>query len=235
MNIYEVKLHEFKGPMDKLLELIEAKKLDITQVGLAEVTGDFLNYIRSLESLPHKVLADFISIAAKLILIKSHTLLPELTLGEDERAEIGELEKRLYIYKQLKGAERNIQELWSKNISYGREFMLNVTPGGFYLTQKISPEMLLEALGALIKNLEIFTPKRETERLTMISFEEKLKELMGRIESLVSSSFSDIVKGKEKSEIVVLFLALLHLLKDGLLMIEQEGQFGEIKVAKNNK
>ena len=233
MNTYELKFEEFKGPLDKLLELIEAKKLEITKLNLAEVTADFLAYLKTLENVHPKILADFVSIAAKLILIKSHTLLPGL-LGSEEEAEIGELERRLRIYKELKGAEKIIQSLWAKNISYGREFLLNIAPGGFYLSDAVHPNDLKEAFDTLIRNFETIMPKRESGTLELVSFEEKLKELLERIAEAASSSFNELVHGKKKAEIVVFFLALLHLLKDSLVKIRQEERFSEIRIEKQN-
>jgi len=89
---YEVKLEQFTGPLNKLLELIEARKLEITALNLAEVTEDFINYIRSLEKgADPEILADFIVVASRLILIKSKTLLPSLELTEEEEGEIKDL------------------------------------------------------------------------------------------------------------------------------------------------
>jgi len=83
---YEVRLEKFNGPLDRLLELIEARQLEITQINLAEVTGDFLKYIESLGSEAGvDVFADFLVVAGKLILIKSKALLPNLDLTEEEK------------------------------------------------------------------------------------------------------------------------------------------------------
>src|SRR3989338_1435977 len=102
MNTYELKLNDFAGPLDKLLELIEGKKLEITKVNLAEVTADFVAYIKTIDNLHPKFLADFVAIASKLILIKSHTLLPSLLLSKEEEVEMRDLEDRLRLYKEFK-------------------------------------------------------------------------------------------------------------------------------------
>ena len=74
---YQVKLQQFAGPLDKLLQLIEERNLDITQVNLAEVTADFLSYVKNLEQKTAPgIVADFLVVAAKLVLIKSKILLP---------------------------------------------------------------------------------------------------------------------------------------------------------------
>ena len=95
MNIYEIKTAEFQGPMDKLLELIEEKQLPITKVNIAEVTADFLEYIKKIGSVHPKILAVFIAVASRLILIKSHNLLPNIEISEEEEGEITDLELSL--------------------------------------------------------------------------------------------------------------------------------------------
>ena len=87
---YEVKQDKFSGPLEKLLELIEAKELEITLINLAQVTGDFLEYLKALDekSKHPSVLADFIVVASRLLLIKSKAILPSLALTEEEETDI---------------------------------------------------------------------------------------------------------------------------------------------------
>ena len=229
---YQIQIQNFEGPMEKLLELIEGKQLPVTSVSLAEVTGDFLEYLKKLKHIHPKVLADFIAVASRLILIKSHTLLPQLQLSADEEGEIAELEERLRKYKELKNAEKNIKELWSKNISFGRSFLMDFAPG-FYLSQKFSPDDLLLVLRKVAEELAIALPAKEEGTVEMVNFEEKLKELMERVDKTITSSFNDIISGKERSEVIVLFLALLHLLKDSAVSIEQKGDFNDIAIVKS--
>ena len=92
--MYEVKINQFSGPLEKLLELIEEKKMEITALSLAEVTGGFFNYVKRVESdIDPKILADFLVVAAKLVLIKSKALLPGLELTQEEELDIKDLEQ----------------------------------------------------------------------------------------------------------------------------------------------
>ena len=231
MNSYELKIKDFAGPMDKLLALIEEKKLEITVINLAEVTADFLNYLKTIEQVEPKLLADFVVVAAKLILIKSHTLLPELKLEAEEEKDIAELENRLRIYKELKGAEKHIQARWGSHPSFGRDFLMNV-PQGFYLSQPIEPTRFAELLKQLCDELIAVFPKHEEGKVVMVNFQEKIKELMERVDKVISSSFNEIAHGKGKTEVIVLFLAVLHLLKDSLIKIDQSEDFGNIRIEK---
>src|SRR5665647_1776763 len=105
---YKIKQGTFEGPLELLLSLIEDKKLFVNEISLAEVTNEYISYIKSLSDVSSdKHIADvsyFILIAATLILIKSKSLLPDLSLTEDEEEKISDLEARLRLYKIIKNA-----------------------------------------------------------------------------------------------------------------------------------
>jgi len=233
MDAYELKLAEFQGPIAKLLELIEARKLEITRVNLAEVTADFISYIKKLEAVPVALLADFVAVAAKLILIKSHALLPSLGVSAEEEREMTDLETRLVIYRELKGAERAIQKLWGAHPIYLREFLTDV-PQGFYLSQPLQAGELLAAIARLNEEIAVIFPKEDEEKIKLVSLEETIQGLASAISKLIQTSFGELTVGKEKKEIVIMFLALLHLLKENSIQIEQSGMFKEIKIVAQN-
>ena len=233
MDAYELKLAEFQGPIAKLLELIEARELEITRVNLAEVTADFISYIKKLEAVPVALLADFVAVAAKLILIKSHALLPSLGVSAEEEREMTDLETRLVIYRELKGAERAIQKLWGAHPIYLREFLTDV-PQGFYLSQPLQAGELLAAIARLNEEIAVIFPKEDEEKIKLVSLEETIQGLASAISKLIQTSFGELTVGKEKKEIVIMFLALLHLLKENSIQIEQSGMFKEIKIVAQN-
>src|SRR3989338_3882690 len=103
---FAVRVGEFEGPMELLLELVEEQKLPINQVALATVADSFLEYLKQLpKSLSANgqaemnVLGNFVVIAATLILIKSISLLPTLAVTDEEEEQIGDLERRLRLYQ----------------------------------------------------------------------------------------------------------------------------------------
>ncbi|MEX2033317.1 MAG: segregation/condensation protein A [Candidatus Colwellbacteria bacterium] len=230
--MYELKLDQFSGPIEKLLELIEGKKLEVNRFSMAEVTADFFKYVDSLEEVKPGILADFIAVAAKLILIKSHALLPELKLEDEEELEIAELENRLKFYGEFRQAEESLKGLWQKKISFGRAYLANLPPG-FYLTQELTPSDLLKEIERMAAELVILNPAVKEEKIKLITMEEKLSELMERLDRALENSFNNIMEGKERSEIIVLFLALLHLLKEATVKVRQDKLFSDIKIAKN--
>ena len=233
---YEVKLKEFSWPFDKLLELIEGQKLEITRINLAEVTASFLDYIKGLggES-TSGALADFLVVAAKLILIKSKVLLPDLKLTEEEEADIQDLEGRLKIYKEFKRASQHIGEMWGKNKpAFARQFFMNLGDTSvFYPPQAISVKQLTDMARKLLASLKALIPQATTAvKEIIITIEEKMQELVSRFQEAAEHTFKNISSGKSKKEIIVSFLAILHLLRDRLINADQKEQFGDITFKK---
>lgn len=226
---YELKIAEFEGPLGKLLELIEEKKLEVTRFNLAEVTADFLRYLETLKETDPRTIAEFVAVAAKLILIKSHALLPQIQLSEEEEEEAQDLETRLKLYREFKTAEINFKPLWFRSIAYSRDY-LNGIPQGFYLNEKLEPEDLLKRMVKLTEDLAIFFPKSGSAQIKIINLEEKIKELIIRVDKVFKTSFNEVTRDKQRSEVVALFLALLHLFKDNLIKINQSDGFSDIEI-----
>ena len=155
--------------------------------------------------------------------------MPSLELTEEEKEDMSDLEARLKIYREFKAAEKNIKALWSKKVSYSRDFLLE-TEQGFYLSQEIRPQDLLNFVKGLCDEFIAVLPKLEQGQIKLINFEEKIKELLDRVTRATSSSFKEIAKGKDRTEIVVIFLAILHLLKDSRIKVRQETEFADIKM-----
>ena len=238
--VYELRLDQYAGPLNKLLELIEEKKLEIAEISLAEVTHDFLKYLKTLERVEAAILAEFIAIASRLVLIKSRTLLPNLVLTEEEESEIKELETRLKLYQELKPAMKTLVLIWQKkNIAFGRPYFFSLGSGGLGATSEFfypGKELNLAALSAslqkifeTLKNLELETG---TIKEKIISIEEKVKELVGRLAHEVEISFKNLSSSKSLKEIIAVFLAILHLANERLISLEQETHFSDIIIRK---
>ncbi len=226
---YQIKTETYAGPIEKLLELIESRKLDITRVSLSEVTADFLVYVKSLTQIDPRTLSDFLVVAARLVLIKSKALLPTLPLSEEEEEDIHDLERRLEIYKHFKNASKQVVSLWTNSrVSYGRELLDFSDVHVFYPSENINQNALYEALHKLLNNLNKFTEvNRVAIKNTIISLESKMEELIRIFNNTTGQSkFSDFAKNK--AEAIVIFLAILHLIKDRFLQVEQESQFSDI-------
>lgn len=223
---YEISLDNFSGPLQKLLELIEEKKYEVTTVNLAKVTGDFLDHVRTVEKSEPRLLADFIAVAAKLILIKSKSLIPDLPLTAEEESDIKDLELRLKLYKQFKEAESSIGVLWKRGlVSYPREPASALAVPVFYPPSGLKPITLLSAISSLHDTLSAY--QNDKEKYEVVNFEEYVTNLFASVSGRISR-FSALSGSLEKKEVVLLFLALLHLLKDAKISIDQEDQFSDI-------
>jgi segregation and condensation protein A len=233
MTNYEVKLEKFTGPLDKLLQLIEGEHLEITQINLAEVTADFLDYVKKIgEEAEPEVLSDFLVVAAKLVLIKSKALLPTLELTKEEEGDIRNLEDRLKIYKEFKAAAQHIERLWNRGErSLSRPLLSALGEADrkiFYPPEKLSAEEITETLKRILQILKEFFPETQKVKDTVIKLEDKIQELVDRLQTVAEHSFKTLTKERPKKEMVVLFLAILHLLRERLIAVEQKEQFSDI-------
>lgn len=232
---YEFKTEQFSGPIEKLLELIEGKKMEITELNLADVTADFLKYLEKLESVESRLLADFIVVASKLLLIKSRAILPGLPLTEEEEKDIKDLEARLSFYQQFKPAIAVLKKMAEqKNFAFSRPLFFG-RPAIFYPPKNLNNETLISAINSAIEALkEISVRETEVIESSIISLEEKIKEVINRLED-GTQYFGKIAKEKSRAEIIVFFLALLHLLREQLIKVEQEETFDDIIIKKTPK
>ncbi|QQS23330.1 segregation/condensation protein A [bacterium] len=123
----QIKVQQFEGPLDLLLSLIEEQKLDITQIALAEVTEQFLSYVKQLEQIDATSLADYLNIAARLLVIKSKAILPSLEVETDDELEPEEdLTAKLILYKQFKEVAKHLKQLNNnKQQSYTRSLVFS--------------------------------------------------------------------------------------------------------------
>src|SRR5882672_5982125 len=94
-DTFAIETPSYKGPLETLLDLIEARKLSISDISLAEVADSYLAYVEKLPEMPLAETSQFVLVASTLLLIKSRSLLPILELSEDERESVDELERRL--------------------------------------------------------------------------------------------------------------------------------------------
>ncbi len=229
---YQVKLDKFSGPLEKLLEMIEERQLEVTMVSLAQVTGDFLEYLKTLdEDAKHpSVLADFVVVASKLLLIKSKAILPSLELTEEEEIDIKDLEQRLKIYKEFKTASELMKKTWDQRASvYGRELFSNL-PVVFYPSANLTIGNMQERLNDLLHELAALIPEKQTVKKIVMTLEHKVKELLQRLKEQAQHSFKTLSQDKPKLEIIMLFLAVLHLLRERLISADQQDQFSDISI-----
>lgn len=234
---YRVNLEKFSGPLYLLLSLIEEKKLAINDISLSKVTDQFLDYLKSFESGAEatieyrRVLADFLIVASRLILIKSCSLLPNLVLSAEEEGDIKDLEKRLRIYQQIKLLGRELGK-WAKERPpyFSRGYFLNFSTV-FYPPKDIVAASIKSTYELFLKTLPQVEKIKEKNLKKIMTIEEKIKELTARINAAAEASFAsisgDIIS---KIDVILTFLALLMLFRSRILTMDQNELFGDIKI-----
>jgi len=235
MKNYSIKLENFEGPLDLLLSLIDESKLDISEISLAKITDQYLDYIKNNESLGIGEIADFLLIASRLIYIKSKLLLPDLINSQDEE-DTKELERQLKIYKEYYEARKLIGKMINKkNFSYSRTTKLIKIKKEFIPPEKLEItelEKRFEKLILFIKPI-IKIPEKTIGRT--INIKEKIDNIYEKINKLSFIKFSDcLIDKKDKIEIIVSFLAMLELIKQRTILVEQNNLFDEITINKIN-
>lgn len=244
MDKIDVKLDVFEGPLDLLLHLIEKNKFNIFDIPIVEITRQYLEYLDNMEEQNMDVMSDFLVMAATLISIKSKMLLPkEETEEEEEDDPRAELVKSLLEYKMYKFASAELKDM-------------SLDAGGAYFKGESIPKEVknvkedvdpAELIGDLTMNKlnEIFQTllKREIDRVDPvrskfgtitreeIKLEDKMLEIRTEVKGLRSINFKTLLKGKRgKLNLIVSFLAILELMKSGILTIRQDKMFGEIMI-----
>lgn len=225
---FTVSIGEVEGPLDLILTLIEERKMLVSDLSLSAIADDFIAFVRARESFPASEAAQFILTASTLLLLKSRTLLPVLTLTEEEEENIDDLEKRLSLYKIFREVAKRLAQQTGRLYFGGlrRDTSPVFAPGS---------DMTLSSLNRAALDVVLRAPREEKRRevsvKTVVSLEEMMGRLATRIERAFSVTFRDFVGTPEdQREIVVGFLAVLELVKRGMLTVEQEQRFSDITI-----
>lgn len=227
---YIVETDVFDGPLDLLLMLIEKSELDITKLSLAKVTDQYLLYLSGLEQKSPDDLSEFLIIAAKLIQIKSEYLLPRPIELPEQEEDLGQaLANQLRIYREIKKAA-----LWlsQRNDSHLRSY-LN-TKNNYQIVTKVDMTGL-ELSDLVNAYLTIFEQPKEIAALgtvitiPKITIRRKIQSILDMLTQYKSTSFNQILNfDYSKINTIVAFLALLELIKQDFVNIQQTSLFSEI-------
>ncbi len=231
---FNIRTDVYSGPLDLLIDLIEKRKLLINDISLASVTDDYMAYVAQFEKSPLREMADFIVLASTLLLLKSKSLLPVLELTEQEEETVESLERRLRYYQIFRGAGKVLESIFGKNVSYGRRFAPDRTP--LFTTDTFTTkEALHTAMVDVLKNLPKKVEKQKVQVRTVVSLETMIDRLRERIEKQFSCKFRDFAgTSGERSTIIVGFLAVLEMVKQGSIMARQTAHFDEIEIEREH-
>jgi len=225
------KLPIFEGPLDLLLHLIKENKIDIYDIPIVDITKQYLDYLELMKELNLEIAGEFLVMAATLIHIKSKMLLPPDEEQTEEPAEDprAELVQRLLEYQSFKEASttlREKEEIW-KNI-----FRRPPLENGDFDTESepLLFEVSLFDLISAFKNILSKTPGEaiEISRETL-TVADKINFIIERLEREDGIKFEELFnEGSTKIVLIVTFLALLELIRLGLVKAYQEKSFGSI-------
>lgn len=231
--MHKIKLQQFEGPLDLLLSLIEEQKLNITEIALAEVTEQFLAYIKQLEKLDATSLADYLSIAAKLLVIKSKAILPTLEVGTEEEDIALDLTEKLLLYKQFKEVGKHLKKLDSRRKQSFTRTLTFTDRVSFTPDTAVTREVLRNSILKVIRGLKELDNLPKAQIKEAISIQEKIDHLQIVLSEKIETKMSDLLAtAKNKPEVIITFLALLELIKQKIFVVEQETLFTDITIKK---
>lgn len=226
---YRVKLEVFEGPLDLLLYLIKKDEIEITDIPIARITEQYLEYLALMRELDIAVAGDFLVMASTLIYIKSKMLLPpdpkiegEEDLNEDPRAELVE---RLLEYQKYKSAA---------NLLYSRgEIEAACYARGKIETDSANPEVSATLFDLLTVFRQILKRAEARTEMEIARDEMTMAEKLAQIHALLADDREINVRelfeaSRSKRELILTFLAFLELVKEWRVHLVQDGLFGEI-------
>jgi segregation and condensation protein A len=213
-----------------LLDLIESRKLLVNDLALANITEDFVKHVRSQTSFPVEETANFIQIAATLLLIKSKSLIPDLALTEEETADVEDLKRRLEAYEKVREASRELWRIFGKTVMVpAGERVPEIT---FAPSRDFTKDAIAEAFARVLAAREAVEELPQARVKPLVTIEEMMERLATRVQSAMTLSFKEFSGGiKEKIEVIVSFLALLELVKQGAIAAEQYDVHGDIRIS----
>lgn len=225
---YTVTTEGFEGPLALLLSLIERREMDISRVSLAAITEEYVAHLARVEKVAPHELADFLVVASKLLYLKSKALLPEMVL-EDEEDGAG-LADQLRMYQRYAHAA----DVLAARQGEGREGYASPRQetdiAAFAPPDNVTAHGLAEALRAAIERARPYVelPRRMMERMATI--EETIVALKRRIARGARSYFHELTARGSRAEVITGFLALLELLRQRLVRVEQQALFDDIAI-----
>lgn len=243
MELPKIKVADFEGPFDLLLHLIKKNKMDIYNVEIYKVTNQYLEYLNTRKVMDLEITSEFIVVAATLIEIKSKNLLPKVKVEEEENEEDIEIKlmERLIEYKRFKAVSEFFND---KYVSSGEVFSKKPE-----VIEEIKPEKvdndyifknitLLDLYNIYNKILENYREKQNKVNVVQkkiyvdkYKVEDKMEELLKKFNSVEVIEFNNLMKESScKLETVVIFLALLELIKIRTIQVFQDENFSNILI-----
>lgn len=226
----ELKLQQFSGPLDLLLNLIEEQKLPITELSISAVTEQYLEYLTSLEQESPDEIADFLVVASRILLMKAKAILP-MFLPEEESGP--SLEDQLRIYKKFVEASRLLNKKWLAPLRSFFRLEPVRKAEGFVPPENATTKSMHKSMLNLVSRLKPPKPLPQIEMDKTVSVKEVIERIKDLLKNHKQFDFHKSLKEREnKTEVILGFLALLELVKQQVVHLDQQSHFGDIMVRK---
>lgn len=236
----QIKLDEFSGPMDLLLDLIKKDEIDIWEISISKITSEYIKTIEKIEIDPHQV-ADFLQMAAYLLEIKSKMLLPENKYEYDKSTDNArkDLINALISYQKIKNIYKDLQIRDAKyqNIFYSDTLFVDIKRDkAINLEFQLDKFILKESFEKVLFNSKRYNNTKFFQKLDREKFsvKDKQREVLSILSYEDNFSFNYILKkSKHSSEWIASFLAVLKLQQDKRVKTTQKNPFDEIFVRRS--
>jgi len=232
---YKVNTNVYEGPLDLLLELIEKAELDISRLALAQVTNQFLNYLNQIQDREPDEISSFLVVATKLLQIKSSALLPhnvtDVFPSSEEEDPGDALARQLIIYRKFKEKAKWLD----MRQDAGLHSYLRLAPIPYKYESKIdltniTLEDLLEVARSIFSKNSGLQSIDTVVSLPKITIRDRIQTIIFLLHGTQQLLFNNIPRNKTRTEIVVSFLAMLELIKQNILLAQQDTLFGDIRL-----
>jgi segregation and condensation protein A len=223
------KIEKFEGPLDLLLRLIEEEKLSISEISLSAVTDQFLESLKDVAEKDPDELADFLVVAARLLLLKSRELLPTNEPLEEDGPS---LEFQLKMYKIFWEASQKLAaRIKQKRFLHFRDKLPAAIAPRFAPPPSATAERLHQVFLDVLAKITPVIKYPEERMKKVISIQEKIDHIRAQLAGKKNLSFKELLKDSaDKTEVVVNFLAILELVRSRQITVDQEEEFGEITI-----
>ena len=238
MEQYTFRMDNFEGPLDLLCQLIEKNKMDIFDIKIAEITDQYMDYLKEMQRMNLDITSEFIVMASKLIYLKSKSLLPSLSDDEEDGDDF-DLVQLLLDYKRYKEFTITLKE---REEIYGkRHYKMpeKIELPKAKLETEYSPELIPQIYEEIYtrEKQKINLQAENINRLAVsekVTIRSKIKEILKELWKKPSFVFNKIFNPKKRSkvEVITAFLSLLELSKMSRIQVTQEKLFGDINVKK---
>jgi segregation and condensation protein A len=230
--MYKVRLEQFEGPLDLLLEIVEARKLNLIEIRLAEVAEQFIEYLKTLKAWRGEEIAEFLTIASRLALLKSRELVPTLNEAPEADGNLDELKRRLALYHpfrqaalRLKKLERERQEMYAREAFAGRHSI-------FFFPKGLTVLALARTLTDLTASLTLPHHIPQARMSTRVTLEECLDRLLARLKERKEIALHELDAPTPEHRILH-FLSALELSRAGKVKATQRANFEPITLTYN--